>query len=180
MNWFALFQPFLELSILRTRPQDLPVSRVLLGLTATVFALVGLFANFMWLALPLAFVATLVEATILVAFVTLVLRYMAHPERTGQTLTAMFGYSAVLGFLLLPISAWLVSAQDAKALTATHQFVILAVLAWDTVIRGHIFRHAFECTMGAGLVISLVYFFVHQGVVQYLIRSLTSLAPAAQ
>ena len=98
MNWFALFQPFLELSILRTRPQDLPVSRVLLGLTATVFALVGLFANFMWLALPLAFVATLVEATILVVFVTLVLRYMAHPERTGQTLTAMFGYSAVLGF----------------------------------------------------------------------------------
>lgn len=180
MNWLALIQPFIALSLLRVGPQDLPSSNVLLRLSAAAFCAVGIFANFMWLTLPIAFVATLVEAAILVGFVTLMLRFRGLDERVLQTLTAMFGYSAVLGFLLLPISAWIVSAQQAQVFTPMHQIAIISLLAWDTVIRAHIFRHAFDHTMGVGVVMSLVYFFANQAIVQAIIRSFHTLAPAAQ
>ncbi|MCG8432806.1 MAG: hypothetical protein MJA83_02095, partial [Gammaproteobacteria bacterium] len=101
---YALAQAFFDLSMLKIGPQQLPASSFLLRLTALAFVLVTLIASRIqfadwWLVLQL----TGFEVAFLALFSWAVLSLAQQLNRFLQTVTALFGASAVVGFVSLPI-----------------------------------------------------------------------------
>jgi hypothetical protein len=158
----AIIDFFLQITLRRRGPEDLPDSRFLLLLSALCYVVVQLF-----LALPiyslsiLLFRSILVDVALLCACVCGLLWLAHHLSRSGQTLTAFFGTGALLGLLMLPFNYWLdaqsVPGQPALLPTAG----LLAIVSWSLVVNGHIFARALSIPFVAGIMLSLAYFFLN-------------------
>lgn len=139
-----LITRFTRLALLRGGPQDLPASGLLLALTMLAYLGVNVVvctllppgAN--WLAdvvLDIAFTC---------AWYALLLKVAGRPERTLQTLTAVFGFQLVL--VPLQIGAqWLVQrlAGD-PTWEAPLVFAVLALFGWLIAANTRIVRAALE------------------------------------
>lgn len=158
----AIIDFFLQITLRRRGPEDLPDSRFLLLLSALAYTVVQFF-----LALPiyrvsiLLFRSVLIDIALLCACVSGLLWLTRHLSRTGRTLTAFFGTGALLGMLMLPFNYWLdalsVPGQPALLPTAA----LLAIVSWSLAVNGHIFSRALSIPFVAGLMISLAYFFLN-------------------
>ena len=158
----AIIDFFLQITLRRRGPEDLPDSRFLLLLSALCYVVVQLF-----LALPiyslsiLLFRSILIDISLLCACVWGLLWLTRHLSRSGQTLTAFFGTGALLGLLMLPFNYWLdaqsVPGQPAVLPTAG----LLAIVSWSLVVNGHIFARALSIPFVAGIMLSLAYFFLN-------------------
>jgi hypothetical protein len=151
-----LIQLFTEIALLRRGPQDLPASMLLLVIT-----MVGYFAvNFIvGSLLPPATSGlpghVLVDVVFTLVWYVALLKFVGRPERILQTITAVFGFQAVLSPLMV-LSEWLMKrfAQD-----ATWQFPVtlmgLVLLIWVIAAYSHVVKAALEWSSPAsvGLVI---------------------------
>ncbi len=152
----ALLRFFIELCALRRAPQDLPQSQFLLGITALADLgagiLIGLTADVAWWLTTLQS-ATEIAFTLLVLYAVLSVRQRS--ARFLQAATALTGSSAVLGLAaLLPLSLNAPPLQETD-LALIGAFVLLGLVIWGIVVSGHIFRHTFDLTLGAGIAASI-------------------------
>lgn len=158
----AIIDFFLQITLRRRGPEDLPDSRFLLLFAALCYGVVQLF-----LALPiyrlsmLLFRSVLIDIALLCVCVLGLLWLTRHLSRSGQTLTAFFGTGALLGVLMLPFNYWLdaLSAPGQPALLPTA--ALLAIVSWSLVVNGHIFSRALSIPFVLGLILSLAYFFLN-------------------
>lgn len=150
---------FLDIVLWRRGPQDLPVSGLLLGLSVAAYvavsgaqlALLGETA-----ATWLFFV--IVDPLLLLAWLWLVLRIYGRMERFPQTATAIFGASALLGFVVyLPVQIVL-TAMDAGPESGLAQLLALALVVVFALVTGRILKLATETNMITGVAIALTYF----------------------
>jgi hypothetical protein len=153
----ALILFFVELCLLRRAPQDLPASRVLLGLAITanlvMSALLGIVVD-----LPLFRV--LAEAGVDLLFTLgllyLALRFFNRLPRFQQTATALIGAGALLGFVsILPLS-YLSGGQPGQQ-SPLAGLMVLALIGWSILVTGHVLRHGFDLRLGQGVVVSAAY-----------------------
>lgn len=179
MNAFSLIKPFIGIGLLQVTPQSLPASRFLLGLTISGYLVVLLIAYGMRYGFAATVVAALAEAALLGAFVSVLLTLNRKSERQIQTLTALYGCGAVLGFLLLPVSAWFLDAVESESVTGAHTLVWLLLAAWEILIRTHVFRHAIERGWFNAVVYSVLYFWLGLRIMPALLDALGTLEPAA-
>jgi hypothetical protein len=166
-----LFFHFLQLCLLRTKPQDLPVSRFLFG--STLFAAV--LTAMPLLVGPLGGMGPALGAVLLdILLVSIVLlgalRMLAKAERFIQTATAIFGAGAVINLFSLPLVVVLDSSASPSAAQAVGALAYLLVIAWSLVVTGHILRHAFNIRMAGGVMLALVYFILVNLLVQQLFQ----------
>jgi len=153
----------LQIALLKRGPQDLPVSRTLLALTACAYA--GLTALVSGLLpppdstaprtavspLPLA-----VEIAFTLAWYVVVLALLGRRERFLQTTSAVFGVQTLLMQPLL-LSVWLMRryGQD-----ATWQLPIavagLAVVIWLIAANSHIVKAALEWSSAASVALVIL------------------------
>lgn len=135
---------FTQIALLKRGPQDLPASMLLLVLAIIGYLCVNLIVSSAlppdehWLG-PL-----LVDTLFTLVWYVALLRLLGRPERMLQTVTAVFGFQAVLSPLLIA-STWLLRrlGEDASwQLPVT--CVGLLLLAWLIAANSHVVKAALE------------------------------------
>ncbi|MDW8480235.1 MAG: hypothetical protein RML12_11115 [Xanthomonadales bacterium] len=142
-----------ELLLLRARPQDLPYSRGLLAalLGASILTQGGM----LWsLGAPSALTAAGASA-VLVRFglVRGVLFALGRAPRFVKTMSALL--LADLAFRLLASPLPLLAGEADPGSAALPAWAALALGLWLLVVQGHVFAHACEVRLPAGVLIAL-------------------------
>ncbi len=147
----TLLNSFVGILRLRSGPQDLPDS------WATTVVIVGLY-----LAMSMFSVQQLGDGdsaavglaitAMQFAAIAVMLHLRKHPERLGQTLSALAGTGFVLGTFSY---IFLVQADPDR-----QQPLLLlswfSIFFWSLVVDAHIYRHALSITMPQGMLISVL------------------------
>jgi len=152
-----LLRLFAAICLLRAAPQDLPASRVLLGIALGCYlfiaGLLAIPAYGAWTALGFASLDTF----LLVVFVMALLYLLRRPGRIIQTLTALAGCGFLLGVPAVPLVFWGQPSQSADQVSSLLLAAWLLLLLWNLVVAGHILRHALSARLGTGIGVALLY-----------------------
>jgi len=153
----ALIRFFLELSLLRRVPQDLPASSTLLGLVLAInlvaSLLVGLAAD---LSAPIALGQGLADALLTLGLLHLALTLTRRPARFVQLATALLGAGALLS-LVAVAPLMLLSGAESRGETSLAGLPLLVLLFWSLLVTGHILRHGLDLHLGQGVLIAVAY-----------------------
>jgi hypothetical protein len=153
---------FLQITLRRRGPEDLPDSRFLLLMAGVVYVLAQGFLALPVYHSPLTLGRSLViDLLLLCGCLWGLLRLTGHAPRYRQTLTAMFGTGALLGVCMLPFNYWLDLAAGADKAAFGPTIGLLAVVSWSLAVNGHIFSRALSAPFAAGLAIAIAYFFLN-------------------
>ena len=150
--------------LLRLGPQDLPAGTA----PVTVAMLLYLLATGITMSLgqtPDNAAGMLIIAIVLpLVLVRLVLALRQCPERWAQTVTALFGTSAILTAISLPLAT--LAGHDEPPVIAV--LISLVIFAWSFAVDAHIWRHALNVGYATGLAVAVVLFAVTLFVIQTL------------
>jgi len=155
---YALVHPFLQLVLLRNRPQDFPWSPLLLALVMAAHALLGIVLFSFRLPLPDALGAGIAGSALLAVMTVSLLAVNRLLARAVQVLTALAGADVVLGVAALPITVWLHGDLEGGAASGLPGLLYLVLLGWNLAVAGHVLRHALDAPLPLGLVIALVFY----------------------
>lgn len=155
-----LFSKLIQILLLRQGPQDLPPGPSVLLATLTLYVLSA--------ALSLSLgdgsrspTLVLVLATGLpMVLVWIVLRLKSRVARWEQTLSALYGTSALLSLLSLPLNL-----QTGAEPTPAVVLMSLMIFLWSFAVDAHVWRHALETSFAAGLAVAMVMFLVSFGII---------------
>ncbi len=156
-----LFNQMVDICLLRAAPQDLPASRsllqvsFLLALLSGTVTIVDAFG-----AADRALLAQLMDLLLLLLLLRLGLGYLGHPARLTQAATALFGTSTLLNLVIMPVELLIAPGPDAGAVGQAAVLFYLLLMVWSMVVASHILRHTFEIRFGAGMALSVGYFFL--------------------
>lgn len=154
----ALAKPFIQICLLRSSPQDLPPSGLLLGLALGAYTLTGI-AGWMTLFPAHEAMGAALSSTLLLIGLTGSMLYMQRlKSRVVQTLTALAGTGALLQLVELPFSRWLAQADGPGESLPT--LGLLAILVWSLAIGGHVLRHALSTVFTLGLLLAVVIYWL--------------------
>lgn len=155
----ALLRAFLDIALLRSGPQALPASRLLLALSMALYAATYL-AVIATTTLEFRVLVAQVLASVLLDLVGLylVLAVAKRQARYPQTLTALFGSGAILNLALLPVA--LVVAAGGPRFELAGALAASLVMGWGLAVLAHILRHALELAWGLALALAAAYMFL--------------------
>ena len=156
----ALIHPFVQICLLRMRPQDLPSSGMLLALVLFAHTLMGVVVAAVDLRFDQALAAGIIDTGLMCGLTTGLLMLRTLRERTVQTLTALAGAGSVIGFVAYPVSLWLHDAHQANVQSPALALVLLAVLGWSLAVSAHVLRHALSAPYYIGLFISIAFYWI--------------------
>jgi hypothetical protein len=150
---------FLDIVLWRRGPQDLPASRVLVGLTLAAYVLVGVVQLALldepaveWL------MFLVVDPAMLTATVWLLLRLYGRTERFQQTASAVLGTGALLGVVLyLPLQI-LVTGLGFEPASPVAQVSGLLLVVVFVLVTGRILKLATDASLFTGMAAALTYF----------------------
>jgi len=155
----ALFNYFFELCLLRAKPQDLPVSRMLLGLVIAANIVVGVLAfSDLYGSILRALMASVVENLFFLAVLGLLLYFKGLFPRFNQSATALLGSSTLLAIILIPLYSMGGGAADHSAMALVADLGALLLLIWSLMVMGHILRYTLDVPLGRGISLAIVYF----------------------
>jgi hypothetical protein len=157
-----VLQLFAQISLMRRGPQDLPASGLLLICAIAAYAAVNCLVSSLfppagnWPAL------LLVDIGFLLLWNALLLRAVRRPERTLQTLTAVFGYQLVLAPLLVVLQ-WLTERFHGDPVwEALLGAAGLVFVVWLLAANARIISAALEWSFGASILLVIVQTFADQ------------------
>ena len=166
----SLIHPFVQICLLRMKPQDLPSSVMLLALVLLTHTLVGVAVAAVNLRFGQAVAMGVIDTALLCGLTAGLLALRDLRERTVQTLSALAGAGSIIGFIAFPVSLWLHDAQEANEQSPALMVLLLAVLGWSLAVSAHILRHALSAPYYLGLVVSVAFYWIS-------VRLLSSLFP---
>jgi len=147
---------YARIALLRSGPQDVPASALLLALTTLAYALANATGN--WLVPPKdapwpAMLA--VDVTFTLCWYGLLLRVVRKPERFLQTTTAVFGLRTLVAPLVIASGALLRRFGEAGMWQLPVWALSMALAVWVIAANSHVLKAALEWTIPAcvGLVI---------------------------
>ena len=147
---------FIDLCLLRAKPQQLPASTVLFWLFLFAELLAGtLLISRSRPSLPSALLEALADELLLVGLLYLVLQARGLTARFLQSATALLGVSALLSLLALPLLVLNVSGNGESLPAVLAALALLALIVWNLVVYGHILRHALGVTLALGIALAL-------------------------
>lgn len=149
-----LVRYFLDLVLLKLPPQAFPASRLLFAITLTGFA--GTRFLDWYLAtqdLLFSLLRTGLSLINLSAGTAVILLLWQRLPRWQQTMTAFMGGEAVLTLIVLPLM--MVYAMGISNIFITLSF--LSFMLWELIFFAHVWRHALDRGMGAGMLVALAY-----------------------
>ncbi|HTC14261.1 MAG TPA: hypothetical protein VK695_00515 [Steroidobacteraceae bacterium] len=156
-----LVRLFTQIAVLRKGPQDVPVSALLLALTLLGYLAVNFLITS---ALPVDRHwpdehwqgPLLVDSLFILLWYVVLLRLVKRPERTLQTVTAVFGVQAVLSPLLIG-TEWLLRRYGEDATwNAPVTFLGLLLLAWLIAAYSHVVKAALEWSGSASVALVIL------------------------
>jgi hypothetical protein len=153
-----LLQLFVDICLLRAKPQDLPVSSFLFGLTIVVAlaaAMPGLL--FTMEGIPTALAAAAMNMALVLIFLRGGLYFLHKDPRFLQTATALFGSGAVLDLLAIPVYFIMAPEPGTDIVSPLGSLLFLLFLVWNLIVVGHILRHSLDIKLGAGIAVAIIY-----------------------
>lgn len=158
-----LLEVFVRIALLRELPQTVPYSGFLAGLVIAGYGVVTLALVLARDSGPGRAVSEVaLDLALTTAFLWLILAIERKLPRLLQSVTAMLGAQAVPTAVAVPLSYALTHLPDAHALTNVAAVAMLTVIFWSLAISAHIFRHATDRSMVAGILLALANFFLTQ------------------
>jgi len=155
-----IIKAFWQVALFRQGPDYLPDSRPLLVFSVAAYVIVDVLVI---LALyprhnlpPLL----LLDVGFLAIWCIGLLRIFGFPQRTRQTLTALFGVGALLQIMAFPFTAWPSLGMPFELPLIIRGLVSLSILLWSVAVYGHILSQALSRTYGAGISFAVIYFIV--------------------
>lgn len=155
-----LLSIWVDICLLRAAPQDLPASRVLLGLVIVVYTGMSFLVSSASADTPTALKIALLDALVLTGFIAVVLYLMNLRPRFTQTLTALAGTGSLVGLLAVPVIHSIAAAQEREALSGAALFGWLFLVLWSLSITAHILRHALNVSFFSGAAMALLYMLI--------------------
>jgi len=156
INYLRLF---IELCLFRQQTENIPRSESLLLFTGLA-AVLSAAAN---AAPEEGFIRGLLlsgcQIILFSGIIWLALKIKGRPERWVQTLTGIFGATAVLQLLTLPLFGWQESlvSPDTGLLVVTLPLVIVAAIAiWSLTVMASILRQAMEIGIGGSILLVIL------------------------
>jgi hypothetical protein len=158
-----LVRLFAQIALLRKGPQDLPASAALLVATAAAFIIINCVVSLVLPPIPGPwFYQLLVEVLFTYGWYALLLRSAKRPERFVQTLTAIFGYQALLTPLWIA-TVWLVRQYaDDDTLRLPSSVLGLVIVVWRVAINVRIVRAALEWGTAACIAVVILQYLAEQ------------------
>ena len=156
-----LLNVFLQIMLLKQRPDVLPSSVFLFGMLLVVNLLIGVGSFLLDFNFLQSLLRTLVDMIISLAFVYLLLLAVNKVNRSLQTMIAMLGISAILNALSFPL---LLVLPAVKTIIGPAGFMLYLLFFWHIAIMGHIFRHAVSVNLATGLLIAFSYVLIAMSV----------------
>lgn len=144
-----LLKIFIDICMLRAKPEDVPSSANLLGAALVAYALVSLALASASLPLHNALLYALADTLILSLITHTLLLLRRLPARLVQTLTALAGTGTLFGLAALPFT-------HLSELSP----VLFSLLIWSVAVTAHILRHALSVSFMMGVLASFGYLFV--------------------
>jgi len=154
---------FVQITLLRGKPQDVPASPLLLVLTILAHFVANLVLGTLFPVIsgPLALLLT-VYTVFTVAWYAGLLKLLGKPERFLQTTTAVFGFQLVL----TPISSVADYLLRRFHEDPTWQFpvalIFFVVLAWTIAVHSHVVKAALEWTTASSVALVILHVMVMQ------------------
>lgn len=162
-----LFYIFVELCLLRAKPQDLPVSVFLLLITALLGLLTGTLAAMeSFGGVAVALTAQLMDTLLLLGLLMAALRLAGRAARFLQTGSALCGTGVLINMASIPAQLLIPDDPSTAAGGDLWVLVYLILIGWALVVMGHIIRHAFELPLWAGIFAALNYFLIITWLIQ--------------
>ncbi len=153
----SLILTFFRMSLFRTRPQDLPMSRDLLIFTASAAAACFILRNLMVNSEGSGIGIALAQIAILGIMLYALLRLFSKSERWVQSATALYGCSTVIVAIAMP---FLVSGGIEALESATFNLTkaaILIISIWNLSVIAFILKETLEIRLLLAIVISVVF-----------------------
>ncbi|KAA6185197.1 hypothetical protein F2Q65_09830 [Thiohalocapsa marina] len=149
---------FVELCLLRRRPQDLPGSRALLGLVVLAALLGGMLLAITAGASVMAGLAqTALDILLLLGALHLGLKLLNRQPRFLQTATSLLGADTLIGVVaLLPVGL-AAPGTDAGGQLMLAGLLFLGLVVWSVLVAAHILRHALEIRLAQGAAIAVAF-----------------------
>jgi hypothetical protein len=151
-----------DICCLRRGPQDLPYSRLVLGvLCAATLGLEVLVAALLGSeqgSIGVGIAALGVYLTVI--YLLLTLRGMAN--RFVQTASALIGCAIVFNLIILPVELLFGTppdtAQKMSSLQSVLSLVMLLILSWKLMVDANIYRHSLNVPFFTGMLVALGWF----------------------
>ena len=153
----ALVNHFIDLCLLRAKPQDLPASQALFMLTFLINAVVGLMLIGDARSHPLlALLESVTEAIMMLVLLRFFLQLRQLQARFLQTAAALMGSGLMLGLVALPLLV-LAGRGGPEGDPGLAGMMLLMLVMWSMVVLGHILRHAFEIPLFLAVGLGVLY-----------------------
>jgi hypothetical protein len=150
------FRTYLDITLFRRGPEDLPVSQMLLFVTIAANILLGLAFDAL---LPLPeydrIAIAVAEVVFAVAWYWALLQLARRPERFIQTASAIFGVSIVM-LPLYTLAKWLTFGHKPDDLPPLVLFVGLVVQVWLLGVNSRILQAATQWPLAACIGLTLL------------------------
>lgn len=153
-----LIRYFVDLSLLRALPQDLPAVPFLLWLVIPLNLVVGVaYIGGSLGGFDRGLFVALLDVAMSLMWIWLLLAFKGHPRRFMQAATALLGSGALVGLVGIPLQVLAGDGSDPSTLAHLAGTLLLLVLFWSLIVVAHILRHTLEIGMGLGFALALTY-----------------------
>lgn len=154
-----LFRIFMDICLLRRRPQDVPLSRELFAVCLTAYFILSTLLTALSYPLDDALLSSLVECGSFVLVTVAVLRLRGVGQRWMQTTTALTGSGSVLTLFAIPVFFW-GDHVGHDAYFGAPTLLAIALLTWNVAVVAHILRHALSVPFAVGVLAALAYLWI--------------------
>ncbi|NDY95565.1 hypothetical protein [Wenzhouxiangella limi] len=155
-----LFSRLIQILLLRLGPQDLPPGPSVLLATLTLYLVTASLSISLGDGAGSPTLLLLLATGLPMLLVWIVLRLKSRVSRWEQTLSALYGTSALLSLLSLPLNLQ-VGAEPAPPIV----LLSLVIFLWSFAVDAHIWRHALDTSFAAGLAVAMIMFLLSFGII---------------
>ena len=163
----ALIRFYTHLTLLRSQPQDGPVSDQLQRWLMIIFLISATTKSLMFYDMTRSMISSVIDLIFVILFIRVLLA--SKPQRIHQALNAMLGAGIVMTAVLTLAAHNLIVGPDTKTLSSLASIIFFLIFTWVVLVHAHIIRHAMDATLSIGIMVSLGYSFVNTIVVMTLL-----------
>lgn len=149
-----IFQLFLRVAMLKSPPQELPASEIVLAISIVFALFVGLVRYAIIGSEYYSLLRVVLELLIPAVIVYLLLFYFKKSGRFNQTFAAICGSGAIIYALALPVLPAFFASADSQHQPAI--YIIIALDLWSVAVIAYILRHALNVGFATGISLAVV------------------------
>ncbi len=156
----TLIQRLLGIAMLRLGPQDLPTGPSVLLASLAIYMLAAAISLNLGSPSGSPTMILLLATSLPLVLTWTVLRLSKKINRWAQTLSALYGTSALLTLLSLPLNL-----QTGAEPIPPVVLLSLVIFLWSFAVDAHIWRHALDRTFAQGLAVAMIMFLISFGII---------------